>query len=315
MTLLSLVDPELREFFESLPAFDLNGTTLKSIRKMTASRRQLVDELPAAVVREEIFIPGYEGSPKVRCLIYRPADGINLTPAYLHLHGGGMVLGSADESDMRCIEICERLGAVVLSVDYRLAPEHPYPAALHDAYAGLAYLHTASETLNVDRARIAIGGVSAGGGLAASLSLFARDHAEYSICHQHLVFPMIDDQTGRDGKPHDSEIGMIGWTREHNVYGWDSYLGGTCPTHAYIPARTASLSQLPPTWIGVGDLDLFFPENIEFARRLTQQGVPVAFDIYPKAPHGFPMMQNAKVSRKFEDDFVSALARGLRVNA
>jgi len=314
MTTKSLVDAELHKFIEEFPKFDFTDEMMPALREMMAASLGELAEPPASVVREVIMVPGVDGSADVRCYLYKPAKPEANAPAYLHLHGGGMILGSPDQTDERCIKICDSMGVTVLSVDYRLAPEDPYPAALHDCYAGLAYLHNSAEALGIDRSRIAIGGESAGGGLAASLAIFARDKGDYAICYQQLVFPMIDDRTGKEGAEVDPNIGEFVWRPANNQYGWVSYLGSASAENAHIPARTENLSGLPPAWIGVGDLDLFFTENKDYAQRLADAGVPVSFEVYPGAPHGFYLWPEAKVSQKFEVDFMRTLSRGLGVS-
>jgi len=313
MSTSHLVDPEFREFFENFPIHDFNDEAMPAMRQMMLSTLGELGEVPASVIREQIIAPGVDGSPDVACYLYRPSDVKQPVPAYLHLHGGGMILGSPVQTDVRCIEICKRLGIIVLSADYRLAPEDPYPAALHDCYAALAYLHNSADRLDVDRTLIGVGGESAGGGLAASLAIFARDRREYAICHQQLIFPMIDDRTGNPSIEIDPNLGEFAWTGTNNQYGWTSYLGDVAPQNAHIPARTENLSGLPPVWIAVGDLDLFFPENKVYAERLSGAGVSASLTVYPGAPHGFYLAPEGAISRKFNADFLRALGRGLNI--
>jgi len=314
MTTKHLVDAELHQFIEEFPKFDFTDETMPTLREMMADSLGALIEPPTSVLREVIMVPGVDGSTDVRCYLYKPAKSEASAPAYLHLHGGGMILGSPDQTDERCIKICGNMGITVLSVDYRLAPEDPYPAAVYDCYAGLAYLHNSAEALGVDRSRIAIGGESAGGGLAASLAIFARDKGDYPICFQHLVFPMIDDRTGQVDVEADPNLGEFIWTPVNNQYGWKSYLGAAAADEAHIPSRTKDLTGLPPAWIGVGDLDLFFSENKKYAEDLSEAGVPVSFEVYPGAPHGFYLVPETNLARKFEADFMNALSQGLGIS-
>lgn len=304
-----LLDPQLRDFFDAFPKFELNDDTVDLIRAIEASQVQLNDT-PPTVSRREYHIPGYRSDAEVRLLIYEPAVSGVSKPAFLHMHGGGLVLGSPEQRDKRNLALCERLQIVIVSVDYRLAPEHPFPAALHDCYAALAYMHGAAMDLDIDPMRIAVGGESAGGGLSASLSLFARDKGEYAICHQQLVYPMLDSRTGLRGQPIDSTLGEYCWTRQANVYGWGAYLGKATAQEAYLPAHTEELSGLPPVWLCVGDMDLFLPEVRCFYQALADTGVRTNLKIYNGCPHAFNAVETADITATFERDFIEALEMG-----
>lgn len=284
------------------------------IRQAAAQLAELADANARGVVREEVMVPGRTpDDPSVRCLLYKPQDLSELTGAYLHLHGGGYILGSPEGSDLHNIQLAASLGIVIVSVDYRLAPEHPVPAALNDSYAVLAWMHQNASDLNVDPNRIAIGGESAGGGLAATLALFARDQGEYPICYQMLTYPMIDDRTGSDAQPGDPLTGEFVWTRARNQLGWAYYLGDASPAAPHAAARAESVSGLPPTWISTAALDLFRDENINYAQRLLMAGVATELIIYPGACHGFQMATEARVTKQYIRDHAEALARGLKV--
>lgn len=196
-----------------------------------------------------------------------------------------------------CAHYARELGILVVGVDYRLAPEHPFPAALDDCYAALRWLHDRAEQLGVDPARIAVGGASAGGGLAAGLAQRAHDLAEVPVALQVLTYPMLDDRTvlRRDH----AGRGRILWTPASNRYGWTSYLGhppGAAEPPPYaVPARRADLAGLPPAWIGVGELDLFHDEDVEYARRLEAAGVPVTLHVEPGMYHAAERDHAARV--------------------
>lgn len=238
-------------------------------------------------------------------------------PGILHLHGGGLIIGSATQGDPLCRRLADELGAVAASVDYRLPPEHPYPTPLDDAYAALQWLAAQPD---VDPTRMAVIGESAGGGLAASLALLARDRGEITLAGQVLAYPMLDDRTpvGPDPNPR----GLRLWNVPSNRLGWGMYLGAgasgpaatpldTATLELAVPARRGDLSGLPPTWIGVGTLDLFYPEDVEYARRLTAAGVPCELHVIAGAYHGFDASEPAaEVSRDFVDRQVEAL-RGM----
>ncbi|OBS02685.1 alpha/beta hydrolase [Mycobacterium gordonae] len=224
--------------------------------------------------------------------LYRPAGVTGPTAALVWMHGGGYVFGSAKQDDALCLRFSKALGITVASVDYRLAPEHPYPAPLEDCYAALTWL---AGLPAVDPDRVAIGGASAGGGLAAALALLARDRGDVEPVFQLLVYPMLDDRSS--STPADPNHRL--WDPRSNQFGWTSYLGGADPAVA-VPARRADLSGLPPAWIGVGTHDLFHDEDIEYARRLVEAGVPCQVERIPGAFHGFDLIAaKLPVSQQF----------------
>lgn len=204
---------------------------------------------------------------------------------------------------------------MVVSVDYRLAPATPFPGSLEDNYAALRWLYCNAEELGVDRQRIAVGGESAGGGHAAMLAIAARDRGEFPVAYQWLIYPMLDDRTGthRAVPPH---IGTFVWTREFNKQGWTAFLGveagsADVPVVA-APARLTKLAGLPPAFIGVGSLDLFVEEDIDYAARLNAAGVPVELHVVPGAYHGFDVIApEAAVSRRFTQNWLDALSKAL----
>ena len=219
-------------------------------------------------------------SSGVRVRLYRPRESTPPSPALLWIHGGGYVIGSAAQDDASCRRFADALGATVVSVNYRLAPQHPYPAGLEDCYTALTWL---AGLPGVDAGRIAIGGASAGGGLAAALALLARDRGEVHPAGQLLVYPMLDD---RSVGTHLDDPGHRLWTHESNRFGWSAYLG-TADPEAAVPARREDLSGLPSAWIGVGTLDLFHDEDLDYARRLRAAGVACEVRTVDGAFHGF----------------------------
>jgi acetyl esterase/lipase len=291
-----LVAPELAPLLDYLPGFDFNEETLRALRAgraISPQKRPPLSVEQEAVVLEERFIPGSPGAPDVRLLIYTPPGKSPPAgrPAFFHMHGGGYVIGNPEINDGSNRSRAADLDCVVVSVDYRLAPETRFPGALEDCYAALTWLHAQAMQLGVDRSRIAIGGESAGGGHAAALAILARNRAGPArICFQLLDSPMLDDRTGSGSDPH-PYCGEFVWTAASNRFGWRSLLGvepGTAavPTEA-VPARTADLAALPPTCITVGALDLFLEEGLEYARRLGRAGVPTELHVIPGAFHGF----------------------------
>ena len=226
------------------------------------------------------------GTPPVRVRIHRPVGWEAPLPCVVSLHPGGYVLGSYADDDIRHDRLCPKLGYVGVAVDYRLAPETPYPGPLEDAYTALRWVHQNAAGLGVDADRIGLLGVSGGGGLAGALALLARDRGEVPVAFQQLVYPMLDDRRSTPTSQWDAPI----WTPVSNELGWSCYLGelfGRDDVPAYAaPARADDLSGLPPAFLCVGALDIFCDENITYAQRLNQAGVPVELHVYPGGPHG-----------------------------
>ncbi|PTD24454.1 alpha/beta hydrolase [Sphingomonas fennica] len=313
---LHLVDPEIRAALDAFPTFDLNEDLLPVMRAQGFGVDVPPPQGPAAgVAVERITVPGRDGGPDVSCLLYTPPGRTGQSGAYLHIHGGGYVLGDAAMSELSNRSLAAALGCILLSVDYRLAPETRWPGAVEDCYAALGWLHANANRLGVDHQRIAIGGESAGGGHAASLALVARDRGEYRIRHQHLIYPMIDDRTGST-VPALPYAGDFVWTAASNAFGWSALLGhpagtGEPPRNA-VPARVEDLSGLPPTFLGTAALDLFVGENLDYGRRLIAAGVPTELVVAPGAYHGFNgFAPDAAVSRGFNSASLEALRRAI----
>jgi acetyl esterase/lipase len=236
--------------------------------------------------------------------LFRPAGVRGQAPALLWIHGGGYVIGKAAQDDAVCRRFARELGATVASVDYRLAPDHPYPAPLEDCYSALTWL---TRLPSVDLSRVAIAGASAGGGLAAALALLTRDRGEISLAAQLLVYPMLDDRTVDRNGPENPGLRL--WNQTSNKYGWSAYLGGADPAVA-VPARREDLSGLPPTWLGVGTFDLFHDEDLAYAERLKAAGVPCEVEVVPGAFHGFDgIVPKAQVSQSFFNSQCALLRR------
>lgn len=311
MTSKHLVDPELAAILAYIPSTVLTRDNLNQIRAMSA--RPAAD-LPqfAHLSMSEHFVPGPEGAPDVRILVCMPPSVQEAIPALLWLHGGGYVMGSADAEDIMVKTLVSEVGCAVVAVDYRLAPETPYPGSLEDCYAALRWVSTHASDLKIDPQRIAVGGSSAGGGLAAALALLARDRGEFSLMFQFLVAPMLDDRTCAADNPH-PYTGEFIWTREANRFGWTCLLGQEPGGHDISPyaaaARADTLDGLPATFINVGALDLFLEENMDYARRLIRAGVPTELHIYPGAYHGFRMVADAQVTQTAQRDQRNALKR------
>ena len=307
-----LIDPELLAGLEAFPTFELNVEILPALRAMFGAPQPSTADRPVTVA--SVNIPGPEGAPEVRVLTYRPTNLEGTLPALLHIHGGGYIVGTPEILDAEHREMAVDLGCAIISVDYRLAPETPFPGAVEDCYAALRWLVNNAAGLGIDVNRIGLKGESAGGGLAASLALLARDRREFSFAFQHLIFPMLDDRTAAVDTPNRG-VGDFLWTHAQNQFGWSALLGQQPGTPGVSPyaaaARAENLEGLPPTFISVGAIDLFLEENLEYARRLVQACVPVELHVYPGAYHGFGLTSpTARVSIAAARASREALRRG-----
>jgi acetyl esterase/lipase len=315
MTTRHLVDPEILPMLDMFPGLNLTTESLPQMRtflnEMNAQILAEVPEFPNIAVSEQ-HIPGPKGAPDVRVLVYLPKNVSSPMPALLWIHGGGYVIGNADQADPQIKMIVSTLGCAAVSVDYRLAPETPHPGPVEDCYAALKWLYVNVGNLGVDPNRIAIGGDSAGGGLAAGLALLTRDRGEVPLVFQLLIYPMLDDRTVTQADPHPF-TGEFIWTPDANRFGWTALLGqepgGPDVSPYAAAARAQQLEGLPAAYIGVGTLDLFLEEDMEYARRLIRAGVPTELHVYPGAFHGFPMVADAKVAQAHTGDYLNALSR------
>ncbi|MXX31832.1 MAG: alpha/beta hydrolase [Chloroflexi bacterium] len=309
------MDAEHLAVLQALP-FRLDLSDIPATRTVMEGLREMLAAapLPDNVSVEDHMAPGQEGAPDVMVRTYRPASLPTNAPALYYIHGGGMVLGDVAGSDPYCANVADQLNVLVASVEYRLAPEHPFPAPIEDCYAGLRWFASSADEFGIDRSRIAIGGGSAGGGLAAGLALVARDRGEVEVCFQLLVFPMLDDRniTRSSQAIVDDRV----WNRAANIAGWDAYLsgnaGGDDVSPYAAPSRATDLAGLPPAYINVGTLDLFVDEDIAYAQALLAADVPVELRVYPGAFHGSNMMApDTEISKRWNSDELAALDRAL----
>ncbi len=308
-----LLDPELLPGLDLIPTVEFSIEALPAIRAQMAefTRLQSADQVPGTSTIEH-FVPSPEGH-EVRVLVHRPDDLSGAAPGILYAHGGGYLLGSADSMRITNQLMAREASCIVVSVDYRLPPEVPHPGPVEDCYAALKWLHDNAEELGIDKGRIAVAGESAGGGLAATTALLARDRGEVPLVYQHLIYPMLDDRTGPEtANPFSGEFV---WTADNNRLGWSALLGhapgGEGVSGYASPARAEDLSGLPATFITVGALDLFAEENLEYARRLMRAGVPTELHLYPGAYHGFELAKDAAVTKAAHVTSMAALLRGL----
>jgi len=266
--------------------------------------------MASGLVPEDRDVEVAEVEPGVSVRVHRPPSaGRSPAPGVLYVHGGGYVIGSASMGDDFCSRLARHLDVVVAAVEYRLAPEHPYPVPLEDCHAALGWL---AEQPDVDADRIALVGESAGAGLAAGLSLLARERGPVVPVLQVLSYPMLDDRTTHGGV---EAAAMRLWNERSNRFGWDAYLGdlrgGDVPATA-APARAGDLSGLPATWIGVGTNDLFHAEDVAWAQRLRDAGVEVGLHVVEGAYHGFDIAEpRTAVARDFLRERIRALQGAL----
>jgi triacylglycerol lipase len=308
-----LVDPEI-EMMLDMPSFDLTPDTLPEIRANPMFSGEGLPPPPFPV--REAFAPA-EGGPDVRLLVMNPPSPARGRGAVLYIHGGGMVVGSADSSLADKPQLALEHDCVVVSVDYRLAPETPFPGPQEDNYAALLWLVRHADELGVDPGRIVVMGGSAGGGLAASLALMVRDRGGPSLAGQVLIYPMLDWRTGGpDDLYKNRHTGEFIWTRDKNRIGWDALRGGYQPSDErkawFSPALADDLAELPPTYIATGALDLFLDEDLDYARRLIDCGVRCELHVYPGAIHAFEMVPETGLAEQAAMDLKRGLGRLLR---
>jgi acetyl esterase/lipase len=304
----SLVDPEFLPALKQFPAVGLSAEIVRKFRQ-SPSMPPLPGPAPQPVERH---IPGPPGAPEVRLWVVDPAPAEKSKPVLLHMHGGGFMMPDTWLLP-RLQGIATDCHCVVVSVDYRLAPETRYPGSLEDNYAALKWVHAHAAELGIDRSRIAVGGESAGGGHAASLAIHARDRNEVPIVFQLLIYPGLDDRTGST-RPAPPAVGHFMWNASANRLAWSSLLGVPAGSSrvpaAAVPARVASVAGLPPAWIGVGALDLFVEEDMEYARRLVHAGVATELLVVRGAFHGFDLVvPDAEASKQFSASWKSALRK------
>ena len=302
MTSRSLVDPEILPLLDLLPSLDVSDETIGAVRQGLEARGPTIE--PRALVA-----PRPDGG-EVPMLVFAPpyASGRG---AILHMHGGGMVLGTAKAYAPANAALALGLGVTIVSVDYRLAPENPFPAPQDDCLAAYDWLRASAGELGIDAARIVLFGESAGGGLAAALAQMIRDTGRPPPSGQALTYPMLDHRTGSDAQPGLANCGEFVWTGAQNQYGWNALRGSYAADDAragwFSPALAEDLSGLPPTWIGVGALDLFLAEDLAYAQRLIAAGVPVEVDVYSGCFHAFNAVPGTRMTAAYDRDLKAAL--------
>ena len=307
-------DPELAD----LAAVSVNAPPTSAVEarevmaQLMASMSIDVDESGLDIDNRNI--PGPPGAPEVTVRVYSPKERSTATvPAILYIHGGGFYVGSIDTEHASSARLAQELGVVVVSVEYRLAPEHPFPAGIEDCYAALVWLHEQADALGVDPARVAVNGGSAGGGLAAGLALLARDRGGPAICFQCLGIPELDDTLETPSMQQFLDTPM--WSRPQAEQSWQWYLGdayGTDDVSPYAaPSRATDLAGLPPAYVSTMEFDPLRDEGILYALRMLAAGVSVELHSFPGTFHGSAMVTGAAVSRRSGVETTTVLRRAL----
>ena len=306
-----LVDREIAPIIDLFPRVDLDAAPIAQIRARAAETYAILP--PPVIAPEKLVVPSIHGGPDIKAFLYRPATTLPDGGAILHIHGGGMVMGSVEQMQAGPAALAAAAGVPVVSVEYRLAPEHPFPAPQEDCHSALSWLAAQADAFGFNANRIVVAGESAGGGLAAALTIMARDLGGPAIAGQLLTYPMLDHRTGSEACPYNNPTtGEFIWTRASNRFGWAALQGDYKAADArrgwFSPSLAEDLSNLPPAYIATGSLDLFFDENLDYARRLVAAGVPVDLHSYAGAIHAFNAIPDAALSQRFNGGLLAAAA-------
>jgi len=301
-----LLDPDFESLLAPGTSFEFDAEFLKAVRSA-----EPMPGVESTVVERSKHLVSPELGVSVRVNRLRADSGP--APCVFSMHGGGYIMGWPTMDDPLFESWCPSLGVVGVSVDYRLAPETPFPGPLDDCYLALRWTIDHADELGIDPSRMGLFGVSAGGGLAASLALLVRDRGQVRIGFQMLESPMLDD---RQQTQSSNLEGLPIWSKEANAFGWRSYLGSlygspALPVYA-APARADDLSGLPPTYISATAVDGFRDEDIDYACRLQQAAVETELHVYPGAPHGYQLFDHSYAARKARRDGDEWLLRTLR---
>jgi acetyl esterase/lipase len=300
-------DPECAVALSAVPVWLSQSVTPDTIGLRRAGERMAPlptdDDLRRGgrfTVAERV-VPGPDGAPGISLLICLPASASAPTAAVYHVHGGGMIGGNKRTTILEVLGWAQELDLAVVSVDYRLAPEHPYPAQIEDCYAGLVWTAAHADELSIDPARVIIAGVSAGGGLAAAVALLARDRPGPALAGQLLLSPMLDDRNDTGSARQLAGLGV--WDRSSNETGWTALLGdargGPDVSPYAAPARATDLSGLPPTFIDVGSAETFRDESVAYASRMWQAGGVAELHVWPGGFHGYSgLAPQARISQE-----------------
>jgi acetyl esterase/lipase len=302
------LDPELAEKLKAMPEWSLTPESLPFIREFSAVQAA---PAPQEFVVDNCEVPSSKGQHKISVRIYRP---LSLTVSFnvlVWMHGGGFVMGSVSQDDSLCLDMAKAGQCVVVSVDYRLAPEHPFPAAPDDCYDVLEWVASQPEVLGIQEDKVAVGGVSAGGCLAAAMAIMARDKNGPSLHHQLLVIPVTDDRLDTPSSQRIQDLRV--WDRQAAIESWCMYLGTTDreATSPYAaPNRAKDLTGLPPATVLVEDCDVLRDEAVDYANRLNDAGVNTELHVYPRTFHGhFSFAPDAEISKRTYQDILASVQR------
>lgn len=312
MSILDRIDPQIAPTVLAMPDLDL-----ADLAQARREYRAMEDAAPVAidprVTVRDLTVPARGEHPPVRVRVFAPAERTGEPlPGVCWIHGGGYVFDSAPLDAPICQQMVLAHHCIVVSVAWRLAPEHPFPAATEDCYGALAWMAADAGGLGIDPGRLVVGGQSSGGGSAAGVALLVRDRKEFTIAHQLLVYPMLDDRNDTPSAHLVTDTKV--WNRSKNAIAWKAYLGeraDDAPVSPYAaPSRMQDLGGSVPATMLTGELDLFRDENIAYAQRLMAAGVPTELHVYPGAPHGFDQIcPQATVSQRFAADRDAVLRR------
>lgn len=299
-----LIDPELKPALEMLPFELITRDNIMQVRETLAAMNESMGRAPTDVSISQRVISTRDGETTL--YIFKPENVPKNNPALLWIHGGGYIMG--DGNDVMAAAMAERCGCTVISVNYRIAPEHPFPAGPEDCHAALVWVYENAAELGINPNRFAIGGASAGAGMAAGVSLMNRDRKGPPLAFQYLLYPMLDNM-------HDTPSGKLEnhavWSRQTSLNAWEMYLDGTPGEEASsyaAPCRARDLSGLPTTYMVVGAQDLFRDENITYAQRLMAADVPTQLEVFPGVFHGAEgFVPEAKISKRMRDSYHQAL--------
>jgi acetyl esterase len=309
-----MIDPELAAVLELLPIIDTTDLVAARIA-FDDMMAQMSVEIPGieTLSIEDRLVPGWEGDPDVGVRIYRPLAAAAPVPGVLYIHGGGFIIGNIESEHAGAAAMAIELGVVVVSVEYRLAPEHPFPAPVHDCYAALSFLAAEAAALGVDPERLVVAGASAGGGLAAGTALLARDLGGPRLCFQMLQIPELDDRLETPSMRAFTDTPL--WNRPLAVESWRAYLGdavdGDDVSPYAAPSRAKDLSGLPSTYLTTAEMDPLRDEGILYGLSLLQAGVSVELHQFPGTFHGSSMVATAAVSKRGRDEATVVLRRAL----
>lgn len=301
------MDPELAAALPHIPPLPFND--LQATRKAFDAFCETGGHLDTTDVDLRVDRFTTSDGVQLSVRIFTPRQGREVRAGILDIHGGGFAMGTAAMDDALNIAIAREVDAVVVAVDYRLAPEYPYPTPAQDCFDALTWMVANADNLGIDTQRIAVHGDSAGGGLAATVCLWARDQGGPRIAMQSLLEPELDDRCNSESMRNSKDTPV--WYLDNAVLSWQYYLNGAMPDGYSAPARMEDLTGLPPTYLTVNQIDPLLDEGLDFARRLISSGVPTEVHLWPGAYHGFDLVETAAISQRAGSALHAALRRGL----